>query len=236
MVRSIGGGSASWHMTSSWMNLPRLTIEVRSGSEAAHSRPGCVSIPARPSAAGQVALTKVVSLVGGRARERQPGIQAGEPPVDEHRLRREQLVDGAGRVGPQRVGHELPRGGVAARSRWRSDPGRRWRERREQAGVLRLLEHLPDVEPVDDDAGEVLLDGGQRQQAIDLRADAGGGRQAPVVGRRRQLGVGKRAEEQEAELAGDLVRGQRRVGELPARRRRSASAARAPSGRRTTAR
>ena len=59
------------------MNLPRLTIDVRSGSEAAHRKPGCVNMPARPSAAGQVALTKVVLFVGAAPVNASPGNSVG---------------------------------------------------------------------------------------------------------------------------------------------------------------
>src|SRR3954469_10841669 len=72
-VRSIFMPTASWHRMSSWMNLPRLTIEVTSGSEAAHNTAGWVSMPARPCEAGQVALTKVVLSVGAPFGKPSPG-------------------------------------------------------------------------------------------------------------------------------------------------------------------
>src|SRR3954447_8388815 len=72
-VRSIFMPPGSWQRMSSWMNLPRLTIEVTSGSEAAHNTAGWVSMPARPCEAGQVALTKVVSLVGAPFGKPSPG-------------------------------------------------------------------------------------------------------------------------------------------------------------------
>ena len=92
--RSIGGGRSSWQRTSSWMNLPRLTIDVTAGSDAAQRKPGCVSIPARPSDAGQVAFTKVVLLRRRPGREGEPGKQRRQPPVHEDVLRREEIVDG----------------------------------------------------------------------------------------------------------------------------------------------
>ena len=55
------------------MNLPRLTMDVTAGSDAAHRNPGCVSIPARPCDAGQVAFTKVVLLVGAPFGKLSPG-------------------------------------------------------------------------------------------------------------------------------------------------------------------
>ena len=55
------------------MNLPRLTIDVTAGSDAAHRNPGCVSIPARPCDDGQVAFTKVVLLVGAPFGKLSPG-------------------------------------------------------------------------------------------------------------------------------------------------------------------
>src|SRR3954452_10759824 len=72
-VRSIFMPPGSWHRMSSWMNLPRFTIEVTAGSEAAHNTAGWVSMPARPCEAGQVALTKVVSLVGAPFGKPSPG-------------------------------------------------------------------------------------------------------------------------------------------------------------------
>src|SRR6266700_6732194 len=62
VVRSIGGGSGSWQTTSSWMNLPRLTIEFAAGSDAAHKNDGWVRIPARVWVDGQVAATKSVPV------------------------------------------------------------------------------------------------------------------------------------------------------------------------------
>src|SRR3569832_1621167 len=62
--------------------------------------------------------------------------------------------------------------------------GLRRGQRRAQAGVLvRLVEHLPDVEPVDDEVGQVGLRRGQRQQAIDLSVQPRAGGQAAVGGR-----------------------------------------------------
>src|SRR4051812_43596586 len=62
--RSIGGGSTSWQTTSSWMNLPRLTIDVLAGSDADHRKLGCVMMPDRPWDAGQVPAANVVLLAG----------------------------------------------------------------------------------------------------------------------------------------------------------------------------
>ena len=55
------------------MNLPRLTMDVTAGSDAAQRNPGCVNIPARPSDAGQVAFTKRGVAGRGAAREAEPG-------------------------------------------------------------------------------------------------------------------------------------------------------------------
>src|SRR3954471_20747738 len=73
VVRSMAIPSASWQITSSWMNLPRLTIDVTAGSEAAHRNAGWVRIPARPCEGGQVALTKESSLVGAPFGNERPG-------------------------------------------------------------------------------------------------------------------------------------------------------------------
>ena len=60
-------------MTSSSMNLPRLTIDVTAGSEADQRNAGWVNIPARPCDAGQVAFTNVVLLVGAPFGKLSPG-------------------------------------------------------------------------------------------------------------------------------------------------------------------
>src|SRR4029077_20929965 len=73
VVRSIGGGKGSWQMTSSWMNLPRLTMELSAGSDADHRKLGWLSIPMRFCAAGQVALTNVVLLAGAPLAKARPG-------------------------------------------------------------------------------------------------------------------------------------------------------------------
>src|SRR5205809_497798 len=61
--RSMGGGSTSWQTTSSWMNLPRLTIDVLTGSDADQRNAGWVSIPERPCEAGKLPAEKVVLLL-----------------------------------------------------------------------------------------------------------------------------------------------------------------------------
>ena len=55
------------------MNLPRWTIDVTAGSDAAQRNPGCVNIPARASDAGQVAFTKLVLLLGAPFGKLSPG-------------------------------------------------------------------------------------------------------------------------------------------------------------------
>src|SRR6185312_1302922 len=62
--RSTGGGSASAQTIESWIPLPRLTIEVSDGSDAAQRYAGWVKMPLRPCDVGQVAATQVESLVG----------------------------------------------------------------------------------------------------------------------------------------------------------------------------
>src|ERR1051325_2375034 len=52
--RSTGGPRSSWHTMSSWISLPRFTIDVLLVSDADHRNAGWVKSPARPCAAGQV--------------------------------------------------------------------------------------------------------------------------------------------------------------------------------------
>ena len=162
------------------------------------------------------------------------GIQRGQPLVDVNRLRRQEIVDLPGPA-PEDRAHELlgRRPQVVLESP--TGPGLTGRGSADSsAGSLVFANSCADVEPVEHDVGQVGLSRRQREQPIDLRGDAGRGRQAAVGGRRDQRGVRERAEQRERELAGDLVGRQRGVGIVAVARRPSASAVPARSGKRTT--
>src|SRR4030095_12326530 len=71
--RSMGGGRMSWQTMSSWMNLPRLTIDVLAGSDADQRKLGMVTRPARPCAVGQVPREHVVLRDGAPFANVTPG-------------------------------------------------------------------------------------------------------------------------------------------------------------------
>ena len=88
---------------------------------------------------------------------------------------------------------------------------------RNERRVLGLREHLADVEPAEHDVRQIRLNRRQREQPVDLASGCRPSCQAAVGGRRHQLGIRQRSQQRERQLAGDLVRRQRRVGVLPAR-------------------
>ena len=202
------------------MNLPRFTIDVAAGIRAPTTgSPAASACRCGPRTPARSPATKVVLLVGAVPGNVRPGNSVASRWFTKTvcDVTRSSIFP---RPAPQHVVHELlRRREQVVLDRGLILVGRR--ERREQRGVLRLREQLPDVEPVDDDVGQVRL----RRRAAPA-GDRSGSRCPPSVARlpsaaaASQRGVGQRAEEQEPELARDLVGGQRRVGKVARSRRR----------------
>ena len=205
--RSIGGGSMSWQTMSSWMNLPRLTIDVFAGSDADHRKLGCVSMPDAPlrRRPGRRPRTSCCWRAR-RPRTSRPGYSVAR------RLFRKTFCDVTRSFTVPPLVHSTSFtnccvDGVEVGRQSRSDRGRPSASAESSAVSLFPLSNI--CRTLNQSMMMLVrfaFDGGQREQAIDLGVEPGGGGEAAVGRRRRQRGVGQRAEEQEAELAGDLVR------------------------------